>query len=86
MIAAQYVLCVALVLSGSFGWGLLLVFLNLPQLPALLRVFGSPKPASAPANYPPDIWPLWFSAYAFDNTRRFTSMFLAGVVLDSVFH
>ena len=44
MIAAQYLLCVALVLSGSFGWPLLLVMVSLPVLPGLFGVYRHPKP------------------------------------------
>jgi 1,4-dihydroxy-2-naphthoate octaprenyltransferase len=84
MILAQYFLCILLVVSGSLGWGLLLVMFNLPQLPELMRVFGEPKPESPPDNYQAEIWPLWFSAYAFRHTRRFTSLFLLGLLLDSV--
>jgi 1,4-dihydroxy-2-naphthoate octaprenyltransferase len=84
MIACQYLLCAGLVVAGGFGWPLLLVLAGLPLLPALFTVFGSPKPAVAPADYPPDIWPLWFSAHAFRHTRRFTSLFLAGLVLDTL--
>jgi 1,4-dihydroxy-2-naphthoate octaprenyltransferase len=84
MIGAQYLLCVGLVLTGSFNWPLLLVLLNLPQLPGLFDVLQQPKPDSPPADYPPEIWPLWFSAYAFRHTRRFTTLFLIGVVLDTL--
>jgi 1,4-dihydroxy-2-naphthoate octaprenyltransferase len=84
MIAAQYLLSVGLVLTGNFDWPLLLVFINLPMLPGLIRVYGQPKPAAAPNDYPSEIWPLWFSAYAFRHTRRFTSLFLMGVVLDTL--
>jgi len=82
MIGAQYLLCLALVLADSFGWSLLVVFLNLPLIPGLLRVFQHAKPDSRPAPYPADVWPLWFSAHAFRHTRRFTPLFLAGIVLD----
>ena len=37
MIAGQYLLSVALVVSGSFGWPLLLVLINLPRLPSLFQ-------------------------------------------------
>jgi 1,4-dihydroxy-2-naphthoate octaprenyltransferase len=84
MIGAQYALSAALVLAGSFGWPLLLVLASLPDLPRLLRVFGQPKPPAPPADYPGHVWPLWFSAHAFRHTRRFTSLFLLGVVLDTV--
>ncbi len=84
MIAAQYLLCLALVATGSFGWALLLVFINLPRLPALWGVFNQPKPAAQPDHYPPDVWPLWFSAQAFRHTRQFTSLFLLGVLIDTL--
>ncbi len=84
MIAIQYLLSVILVLAGSFGWPLLLVLLNLPQLPRLFAVFRRPKPDVAPPHYPGDVWPLWFSAHAFRHTRRFTPLFLLGVVLDTL--
>lgn len=86
MLCAQYVLSVVLVATGSFSFALLLVLLNLPSLPRLFRTFGQAKPDSPPADYPADIWPLWFSAHAFSHTRRFTSLFLAGVLLDTLFH
>jgi 1,4-dihydroxy-2-naphthoate polyprenyltransferase len=84
MIGAQYLLCIALVLAGSFRWPLLLVLVYLPWLPPLFRVFLQPKPDAPPAHYPPGVWPLWFAAHAFRHTRRFTSLFLAAVVLDTL--
>jgi 1,4-dihydroxy-2-naphthoate octaprenyltransferase len=84
MIAAQYLLSIALVLGGVFGWPLLLVLVNLPKLPAVLATFKYPKPEAPPADYPADVWPLWFSARAFSHTRQFTSLFLLGVILDTL--
>jgi 1,4-dihydroxy-2-naphthoate octaprenyltransferase len=84
MLLAQYVVCVSLVLVGSFGWSLLLVMINVPILPGLFRVFSQVKPAFAPTDYPEEVWPLWFSAHAFRHTRRFTSLFLAALVLDTL--
>jgi 1,4-dihydroxy-2-naphthoate octaprenyltransferase len=46
--------------------------------------YRDPKPASRPDGYPEAVWPLWFSAHAFRHTRRFTTLFLAGVVLDTL--
>jgi len=86
MISAQYVLSVALVVAGSFSWALLLVLANLPNLPGLFAVYKKPKPAERPQDYPREVWPLWFSAHAFRHTRRFTSLFLVGVVLDTLLY
>jgi 1,4-dihydroxy-2-naphthoate octaprenyltransferase len=77
---------VALVVAGSFSFTLMLVLLNLPSLPRLFRTFTQPKPQAPPQDYPADIWPLWFSAHAFSHTRRFTSLFLLGVLIDTLFH
>jgi len=84
MIVTQYLLSVGLVIVGSFGWPLLLVLANLGELPRLLQVFRQPKPPAPPASYPGNVWPLWFSAHAFRHTRRFTSLFIVGVILDTV--
>ena len=73
-----------LVASGAFGWPLLLALASLPVLPRIFAVFRLPKPTEPPAGYPEEAWPLWFSAYAFRHTRRFTSLFLLGVIVDTV--
>jgi 1,4-dihydroxy-2-naphthoate polyprenyltransferase len=84
MIAAQYLMSIALVARGSFGLPLLLVLINLPRLRPLYQVFQQPKPTIQPGGYPAEVWPLWFSAQAFRHTRHFTSLFLAGVLLDTL--
>tara|TARA_R110002049_G_scaffold208811_14_gene379341 strand:- start:4016 stop:5008 length:993 start_codon:yes stop_codon:yes gene_type:complete len=86
MVCAQYALCVILVLAGSFHWPLLLVLLNVPRLPALFGELRSSKPESPPGWFPASVWPLWFSAHAFSHTRRFTSLFLVGVLLDTILY
>ena len=86
MIIAQYVLCVGLVTAGSYSWTLLLVLISAPRLRQLTNVLSHPKPQTQPENYPDEVWPLWFSAHAFRHTRTFTSLFLLGVVLDTVFY
>ena len=86
MLLTQYLACAGLVAAGTFGWPLLLVLVNLPLLPGLFRIFVAPKPPSAPTDYPRDVWPLWFSAYTFKHTRRFTSLFLLGLVFDTLLY
>ncbi len=86
MICAQYLLCIALVIAGAFQWPLLLMIGGLALLPALVDVLRQPKPADRPTDYPEDIWPLWFSAWAFRHTRRFTSLFFLGLLADSVLY
>ena len=49
-----------------------------------VRVYSHPRPAGPPPEYPPNIWPLWFAAFAFQHTRRFGSLFLLGLAADVV--
>jgi 1,4-dihydroxy-2-naphthoate octaprenyltransferase len=54
----------------------------LPWYVRALRVYREPRPPAPPAEYPPNVWPLWYSAFAFQHTRRFGSLFLLGLALD----
>lgn len=84
MFTLEYVLTVALVLSGSLSFLLLAVFGALPWYWWALKVYRHPRPAAPPPEYPPNIWPLWYSAFAFQHTRRFGSLFLLGLTLDVI--
>jgi 1,4-dihydroxy-2-naphthoate polyprenyltransferase len=84
MLTLQYVFVAALVLSGYLSWLLLAVLAALPWYVRALRVFRQPRPVAPPAEYPPNIWPLWFAAFAFQHTRRFGSLFLLGLAADVV--
>lgn len=86
MLCTQYVLSIALVVTGKFHPALLLVLLTVPNLIKVCRIYSAPKPTHRPQSYPEDIWPLWFSAHAFGHTRLFTSLFLAGVLIDCLFY
>lgn len=82
MFTLEYVLVAALVLSGSLSWLLLVVAAALPWYVRALRLYRQPRPIAPPPEYPPNIWPLWFSAIAFQHTRRFGSLFLLGLAAD----
>jgi 1,4-dihydroxy-2-naphthoate octaprenyltransferase len=84
MLTLEYVLVVALVIGGYFSWLLLTVFAALPWYVRALRLYRHPRPAEPPAGYPPNVWPLWYSAVAFQHTRRFGGLFLLGLALDVV--
>lgn len=86
MFTLEYVLVAALVLSGSLSWMLLVVAAALPWYMRALRLYRQPRPAAPPPEYPPNIWPLWFSAVAFQHTRRFGSLFLLGLAADVLAH
>jgi 1,4-dihydroxy-2-naphthoate polyprenyltransferase len=80
ILVAQYVVVAYLVAIGFFTPVLLIVFLALPKLVPTLRTLRSPRPASRPADYPQNVWPGWFVAYAFVHNRRWGSLFLLGLV------
>lgn len=82
MLLLQYVLTVYLVFAQVCGLALLLVLVNLPTLLRLWRVYREPRPGERPEEFPQEVWPLWFSAFAFDHTRKFSGLFLLGLVLN----
>lgn len=86
MLTLQYVLVLWLVVRGDMSWLLFTVLLALPHYVRALRAYSHPRPAQPPAEYPPNIWPLWYAAFAFSHTRRFGGLFLLGLALDVAAH
>ena len=86
MLVTQYVLVFWLVLRGDLSWLLLTVLVASPHCVRAIRAFLQPRPDAPPAEYPPNIWPLWYAAFAFSHTRRFGGLFLLGLALDVSAH
>jgi 1,4-dihydroxy-2-naphthoate octaprenyltransferase len=84
MLVLQYAGCIALVATGRAHWLLLAVLVNLPALHRLVTAFRSPKPGTKPEQFPDSIWPLWFSAIAFDHTRKFTTLFVISLLVSQI--
>ena len=84
MFTLEYLLVVGLVLSGYVSVLLLAVFFALRWYVWAVRVYWHPRPAAPPAEYPPNIWPLWYAAFAFKHTRHFGSLFLLGLAADVI--
>jgi len=82
MFAAQYALVGYLIAVGYFSPLLALVLVAAPTCIAACKVFAAPRPSERPEKFPKRIWPLWFSAYAFNHTRRFGMLYVLGLVLD----
>lgn len=82
MLTLQYMLVISLVLHGYLSWLLLAVFAAAPWYVRALRAFSQPRPSAPPPEYPPNIWPLWYAAFAFAHTRRFGALFLLGLAAD----
>jgi 1,4-dihydroxy-2-naphthoate octaprenyltransferase len=82
LMIAFFALMALLVLGGTLGVWTLATFAALPRLRHVLRVFGEPRPAAAPSDFP--IWPLWYVAWAFVLTRRAGGLFLLGLVATAI--
>lgn len=82
MLVLQYLLTVGVVLAQYCGPWLLLVLLNLPSLWRLIGAYRDAPPTQRPDDFPIEVWPLWYAAHAFDHTRKFSGLFLLGLVLD----
>jgi 1,4-dihydroxy-2-naphthoate octaprenyltransferase len=79
MMAAFYVLVVALVALRALPVPSLLVLLALPRLVPVWKAFSRPRPDAPPDDWP--IWPLWFAGLAFAHTRRAGALFVVGLAL-----
>ena len=49
-----------------------------------IRDSASRRPKEPPPELPPNVWPLWFVAFAFHHTRRFGVLYVLGLVGDVV--
>jgi 1,4-dihydroxy-2-naphthoate octaprenyltransferase len=84
MFVAQYALVGYLVAVRYFSPLLLVVLAALPALRLAFKAYRAPRPASPPKELPPNIWPLWYVAFAFHHTRRFGMLFVLGLIADIV--
>lgn len=82
MLTLEYLLVFWLVGTGAVSWLLLAVLGAAGWYRDTVAVYAQPRPAAPPAGYPPNVWPLWYSAFAFQHTRRFGLLFLAGLAAD----
>jgi 1,4-dihydroxy-2-naphthoate octaprenyltransferase len=84
-IVLQYLLVVYLMVIGFFTPVMVVVFLSLPLFfRSVLPMYRHPGPTERPENYPEEVWPLWFVASAFQFSRRFGTLFLLGLILDTI--
>lgn len=86
LVAAEYVVTLALVVWGVLGWPLLVVAGALPWAARAARVLRFSRPAAPPPEYPQGVWPLWYSAFLFQHTRRFGTLYLLGLAADVALH
>ncbi len=80
LMVAFYVVVVALVLTGTLGVWVLLVFLAVPRLKTALEIYLKPKPEQPPENWP--VWPLWYVSWAFYHNKRAGLLFVIGLAIN----
>jgi 1,4-dihydroxy-2-naphthoate octaprenyltransferase len=84
LLLAQYPVIAYLIYIEFFGPVMLVAFASMISLKRVFQVFAQPRPAAPPADYPDEVWPLWFVGVAFWFTRRYSGFFLLGLLLDVV--
>ncbi len=84
MLVLPYVCVPMLVMLGRLPLTTLCVFVALPQAVRAIRVHRAEPPAACPPDYPSNVWPLWYSAYAFANARGFGLLLLVGLLAASI--
>ena len=82
MMILPYLLTIYLIAIKFFTPVMLIVFFALPSFLKIYPVFLKPKPATKPEGQLG--WPLYFVSYAFYNNRKFGSLFMFGLLIDTV--
>ncbi len=84
MIVAEYAIVVWLIVRGTLSPVMGVVIVAGAAAWAAIKVFRTERPEAPPADYPPDVWPLWYAPYAFVHTRLFGLLFFAGLIIDAL--
>ncbi len=83
MMALQYILVAALVLTGFFTPAMLIVLLALIPSPWVWRILARPKPETRP-EVDRTGWPMWFVSAVFLHNRTYGMLFLLGLIVDTL--
>jgi len=76
----QYALIAYFILTGMLGLSFLIVLLAVPKYIQTSKVFLEPKPLQ-PNPGVKTTWPLYFASFAFVYNKRFSILFLTGLIL-----
>jgi 1,4-dihydroxy-2-naphthoate octaprenyltransferase len=76
----QWVLACMLVLVSN-AWWLLVCLLTLPAAVSFFQKLRADAPVSKPDDYPDDVWPLWYAAFAFRYCSYFGLSMIVGLAL-----
>ena len=75
-----FVLVVALVVSGTMGFWILLTLLAVGRLFTVLQQYARPRPETPPEGW--TVWPLWYVGWAMLLNRQVGQWFILGMVLN----
>jgi len=81
----QYILIGFFIYKGTLGLPFIIILLALPKYLQTSKVFLTPKPLQ-PVPGIKTTWPLYFASYAFVYNRRFSILFLAGLILQVIIY
>ena len=73
-----------MVINGALTLPVLIIWLALPYLWTKGKPFFKRRPDTKPDNYEAEAWPLYFVRYAFEYNKRFSLLFLLGIILHVV--
>lgn len=79
---SQYILFGYFIYNGTIGYPMLLILIALPSLINAYKIFLKPKPDEPGEGN--TTWPLHFASHAFVYNRKFSMLFLSGLILDVV--
>ncbi|MFN2145026.1 MAG: prenyltransferase [Anaerolineales bacterium] len=77
-----YGIIIYLIATKFYTPVMLIILLAGKQLFYALAVLAKPKPEGPPEGYP--AWPIWFSGFTFLHNRRFTMLFMLGLLIDTL--
>ena len=80
LMVSFFVLVVALVVTGTMGFWILLSLLAVGSLVTVLRRSAEPKPEAPPEGW--TVWPLWYVGWAMVLNRKVGQLFILGMVLN----
>ncbi|MCF8226080.1 MAG: prenyltransferase [Bacteroidales bacterium] len=82
--AIQYLLVIAMVAFQLVTPVMLIVLLAVPKFVKTSRIYARPRPEEEPTDLPPNVWPLYLSANAFQYNKVFGGLFLLGLIFEVV--
>jgi 1,4-dihydroxy-2-naphthoate polyprenyltransferase len=77
----QYFVITFFIFQGILGISLVIIYLALPKFFKTFKIFLKSKPSEKPNSGDHVTWPLYFASYAFVYNRRFSILFLLGLLL-----